>query len=72
MSTAVIIFATSNVGNVLSASILILPQLVAWVRLGGDDKGQFKFPRKDKVTCQGWFATFLLGACAQKEGFGEL
>lgn len=72
MSTTIIIFATSNVGNVLSASILILPQPVAWVRLGGNDKGQSKFPGNDQVTCQGWFATFLLGACEQKEGFGEL
>lgn len=33
----------------MSVSILILPQPVAWVRLGGNDKGQFRFPGNDLV-----------------------
>lgn len=50
-----IIFITLNIGNVspLSASILILPQLVQWVRLERHDKGQFRLLGEDKVTCQG-------------------
>lgn len=55
MSATINNFLTLNIGNVspLSASILILLQLVQWIRLEWHDKGQFRFPGEDKVTCQG-------------------
>lgn len=68
MSTTVFIFAIPNVGNVC-----VHPYPPPAGSLG---QARREWQRAVQVPwkwpSQGWFATLLLGACEQREGFGEV